>query len=58
VAALSKGVERGDEDPLDICVVTEWPIGRSKVVAPARVVDVLRGVGQESDWNNTRLDYL
>jgi inorganic pyrophosphatase len=44
VAALSKGVERGDEDPLDICVVTERPIGRSEVVAPARVVSVLRGI--------------
>jgi inorganic pyrophosphatase len=44
VAALAKDTERGDEDPLDICVVTERPIGRSEVVAAARVVGVLRGV--------------
>jgi inorganic pyrophosphatase len=44
VAALSKRAEAGDGDPLDICVVTERPIGRSEVVAAARVVGVLRGI--------------
>lgn len=44
VAALSEHATRGDEDPLDICVITERPIGRSEVLATACVVGVLRGV--------------
>ncbi len=46
VAALSKNVDRGDEDPLDVCVITERPIGRSEIIAPARVVGVLRGIDE------------
>ena len=46
VAALSEHTDIGDEDPLDICVVTERPIGRSEVFAPARVVGVLRGLDE------------
>ena len=38
VAALSPGAERGDGDPLDICVVSERPITRAEVIVPARVV--------------------
>jgi inorganic pyrophosphatase len=44
VAAFSKEAEEGDGDPLDICVVTERPIGRSEVLAAARVLGVLRGI--------------
>jgi len=38
VASLSKSAERGDGDPLDICVVTERPINRSELIVNARVV--------------------
>jgi inorganic pyrophosphatase len=38
VAALCPGAERGDGDPLDICVISERPIARAEVIVPARVV--------------------
>jgi len=44
VAALSKQAQQGDEDPLDICVLTERPIGRAETLLSARVVGVLRGI--------------
>ena len=44
VAALSAGAERGDGDPLDICVISERPINRSEVLLNARVVGGLQGV--------------
>jgi len=42
VAALSPGSERGDGDPLDICVISERPIARSEVILTARVIGGLR----------------
>src|SRR5690606_16123458 len=38
VAALCPGAQRGDGDPLDICVLSERAITRSEVIVPARVV--------------------
>jgi inorganic pyrophosphatase len=38
VAALSSKSERGDGDPLDICVISERPINRAEVILSARVV--------------------
>lgn len=38
VAKLSTNAQRGDGDPLDICVVTERPINRSEVIVNARIV--------------------
>ncbi|MFA6233388.1 MAG: inorganic pyrophosphatase [Bacteroidota bacterium] len=38
VGALMPSTERGDHDPLDICVLSERPINRSDVVLQARVV--------------------
>lgn len=38
VAALMPGASRGDQDPLDICVLSERPITRAEVVLEARVV--------------------
>jgi len=38
VNALSPKSERGDTDPLDICVITERPINRGEVILRARVV--------------------
>src|SRR3954468_13670019 len=35
VASLSPGVERGDGDPLDICVFSERPINRAEVLLNA-----------------------
>jgi len=42
VAALCPGAERGDGDPLDICVLSERPIQRSEIIVPARVVGGLQ----------------
>lgn len=38
VAALMEGVEGGDLDPLDICVLSERPISRAEVIVDATVV--------------------
>ncbi len=38
VAALMPGVDGGDHDPLDICVLSERPISRAEVIVAARVV--------------------
>lgn len=38
VNALSPKADRGDGDPLDICVITERPINRGEVILRARVV--------------------
>ena len=38
VGALMEGAQRGDGDPLDICVVSERPIARAEVILNARVV--------------------
>jgi inorganic pyrophosphatase len=38
VTALSPKSEKGDGDPLDICVITERPINRGEVILRARVV--------------------
>ena len=42
MAALCPGAERGDGDPLDICVLSERPIQRSEIIVPARVVGGLQ----------------
>lgn len=38
VHALMDGAERGDGDPLDICVLSERPITRAEIILNARVV--------------------
>ena len=38
VQELSPKSERGDGDPLDICVITERPINRGEVILRARVI--------------------
>lgn len=38
VGALLPEAARGDEDPLDVCVISERPIQRSEVVLQARVL--------------------
>ena len=38
VQALMPGASCGDEDPLDICVISERPIARAEVILNARVV--------------------
>jgi inorganic pyrophosphatase len=38
VAALSAGADRGDGDPLDICVLSERPIAKSELLLTARVI--------------------
>ena len=50
VKALSPDSERGDHDPLDICVVSERPIGRPEIVLSARVVGGIQMIdGGEAD---------
>lgn len=48
-ALLSEG-QRGDGDPLDICVVSERPINRSDVIVHARIIGGLQMIdGGEAD---------
>ena len=50
VQALSPGSKIGDEDPLDICVLSERPINRAEVLLDARVVGGMQMVdGGEAD---------
>jgi inorganic pyrophosphatase len=42
VARLAPGCDRGDGDPLDICVVSERPIERNEVLLRARVIGGLK----------------
>lgn len=42
VAALSEGAQRGDGDPMDICVISERPINHSEVLLRAVVVGGLK----------------
>ena len=42
IAKLAPGCEKGDGDPLDICVVSERPIERSEVLLRARVIGGLK----------------
>lgn len=38
VGAMMKDAERGDGDPLDICVISERPISKTEIILNARVV--------------------
>jgi inorganic pyrophosphatase len=42
VGALAEQARGGDEDPLDICVLSERPINRAEVILRARVVGGLK----------------
>ena len=42
VRTLSQNAERGDGDPLDICVISERPINRSEIFLNAVVVGVVQ----------------
>jgi inorganic pyrophosphatase len=42
IAGLCPNAERGDGDPLDICVLSERPINRAEVILNARVVGGLQ----------------
>ncbi len=47
VAALAPGTERGDGDPLDICVISERPITKSEILLRARVIGGLQLIDRE-----------
>jgi len=50
VRLLSPNAERGDGDPLDICVLSERAVNRAEVIVKAKVVGGLRVVdGNEAD---------
>jgi inorganic pyrophosphatase len=50
VHALSPSAEKGDGDPLDICVISERPLARAEVILNARVVGGLQAIdGGEAD---------
>ena len=38
VASLMRGSEKGDHDPMDICVLCERPVSRAEILVEARVV--------------------
>ena len=42
VRRLAKGCDRGDGDPLDICVISERPIAHSEILLRARVLGGLK----------------
>src|SRR5688500_7226492 len=42
VKNLCPGAQRGDGDPLDICVLSERPIDHSEIIIPARIVGGLQ----------------
>ncbi|MGM0506222.1 MAG: inorganic pyrophosphatase [Bacteroidota bacterium] len=44
VTALSDSAEVGDEDPLDVCVLSERPIDRTEVILSTRVIGGLHMV--------------
>ncbi len=50
VHALSPQAERGDCDPLDVCVISERPLNRSEVILDARVIGGIQAIdGGEAD---------
>ncbi len=50
VARLMDGAEKGDADPLDICVLCERPVNRAEILVDARVVGGLPMIdGGEAD---------
>lgn len=50
VAALTPGAEMGDQDPLDICVLSQQRVERADIVVPARVVGGIQVLdGGEAD---------
>jgi inorganic pyrophosphatase len=50
VAELTPGAETGDQDPLDICVLSQQRIDRAEIVVPARVVGGIQVLdGGEAD---------
>lgn len=50
VHALSPEAERGDRDPLDICVISERPLTRAEVILNARVIGGIQATdGGEAD---------
>jgi inorganic pyrophosphatase len=50
VHSLSPKAERGDGDPLDICVISERPLNRSEVILNARVIGGIQAIdGGEAD---------
>ncbi|MDX1639469.1 MAG: inorganic pyrophosphatase [Balneolaceae bacterium] len=46
VGGLSSHTDKGDRDPLDICVLSERPIDRSEVILTARVVGGIHMIDQ------------
>ncbi len=50
VAELAPNAERGDGDPLDICILSEQPINRAEIILRARVLGGLQILdGGEAD---------
>ncbi|MBU0496066.1 MAG: inorganic pyrophosphatase [Chloroflexi bacterium] len=50
VHQLSPKSERGDGDPLDICVISERPLARAEVILTARVIGGIQAIdGGEAD---------
>ena len=46
VGALATATDRGDRDPLDICVLSERPIDRAEVILNARVIGGLHMIDE------------
>ncbi len=46
IAELSPQAERGDHDPLDICVISERPINRAEVILRTKVIGGIQMIDQ------------
>lgn len=46
IGSLSKHTDKGDGDPLDICVLSERPIDRAEVILSARVIGGIHMIDQ------------
>lgn len=43
-SSLNPMAKKGDNDPLDICVISERPISRGEIILRAKVVGVIQGI--------------
>lgn len=58
VSALSPKSKKGDNDPIDICVVSERPISRAEVIVPARILGGLQVVDDKEEADDKLIAVL
>lgn len=58
VSELSPKSKKGDNDPVDICVVSERPITRAEVIVPARILGGLQVVDDKEEADDKLIAVL